>query len=277
MSVNNPSGEDVGPHGNSNALTPIASKYVSGRVGDESSVGNGQKQDKRDQGQKLVDAAQGLNAAARHTIIANYLMVAVTIGMLVTSAAQCSFNAAQVKEMRRGSELSAAALSQSEKALNASIEASRLDQRAWVGVMAISLSAFEAGKPLAHSVRISNSGKTFAKEMSAVIFSMVVNQPPATADHIQAEADKLKLRPPSDTLPVSVLPPGGEVTFTQSSPDIVTKEIFDRIHSGESKLYLMGEIFYEDVFGEKHFTRVFSSYGAKEKAFKAERGYTNAN
>src|SRR5262249_54570531 len=106
---------------------------------------------------------------------------------------------------------------------------------------------------------------------------MVVKAPSATAEQIQSEIDRLGIRPPLNEIPSTIISPGGEMAFfTQSSKDL-TQDEFDSIMSEKYKIYIMGEFTYEDVFGERHFTRVFASYNAKERGCKTERGYTDAN
>jgi len=56
-------------------------------------------------------------------------------------------------------------LSASSAALNASIEASHNEQRAWIAIESMQLTLLEADKPLKTEVKIINTGKTIALEL----------------------------------------------------------------------------------------------------------------
>jgi len=134
--------------------------------------------------------------------------------------------------------------------IKATQEAMRLDQRAWVGVLA-QMDKPEVGKPLIGKALITNSGKTFAVNMTM-------------QTHLATSRTKL------DVLPV--IPPfhGGEsigllipnrpyeshVTFRDAAgvPLKSLQQDVDNLNTGGYYVYIFGEIRYSDVFNRPHET-----------------------
>lgn len=136
--------------------------------------------------------------------------------------------------------------------LNASIEDTRLDQRAWIGTTEYSVQ-IEVGKPLVAVVTLKNFGRTPAINLSG----KAVFEPTS------------KGRTPSfnyahdPTIQVPVMLPNADhmashvVTRSIQDPQVIrplNQPLFDQLMRGDIKLIAHGRIDYEDIFGGKHWT-----------------------
>jgi hypothetical protein len=132
-----------------------------------------------------------------------------------------------------------------EQSLESASDQSRLDQRAWVGLVGASLDAVEIGKPLSAHVVLFNSGKTIAKR---VVPEFHVRFSPVPFD---------KLPPPSGPRPeyksVGILVPGGrydsKIGSTANSTEI------DKQNVANWFTYIWGEVGYDDIFKQHHQTQ----------------------
>jgi hypothetical protein len=137
---------------------------------------------------------------------------------------------------------------QGRAALDASIESSHLDQRAWLNVSGFKLSeepTLDQGATVLLSVF--NSGKTPALEMTneSILLSSNIEPPPT--------AFSFELNPVSR----SIVPPGTAGTFFKTNPlTLKTLSQASAYGSGLSKIYVEAIIHYKDTFGHSHWTRV---------------------
>lgn len=134
--------------------------------------------------------------------------------------------------------------------IKATQEAMRLDQRAWVGVLA-QMDKPEVGKPLIGKALITNSGKTFAVKMTI-------------QTHLAISRTKLDVLP---TIPsvlwgesIGLLIPNrpyeSHVTFRDASgtPLKSIQQEIDNLTTGGFYVYIFGEVHYNDVFQQPHET-----------------------
>lgn len=166
----------------------------------------------------------------------------------------------QLTEMRSGSvdtrtvaEATQKNVATAQAALKATLDNSRLDQRAWVGVKELHLTeALTANKHIEFVVEVQNMGKTPGLNVTTrTQFSM---DPPIDLKSIDLLGVDLGNR---------VVPPG-----TESYPSIVvfpgdrvlTEEEVAVLKKRKTPLYLFGLITYEDIFGEFHRTRFCGVY-----------------
>jgi hypothetical protein len=156
--------------------------------------------------------------------------------------------------------------------LNANIDASHLDQRAWVGIKDIFLGVLEAGKPLAISMTIVNSGKTVARDATCRGFQLIAKPEGDFASAKRdANLDALVQPPrraifPSDvnTVPFGTLPP-------------LPADVVNGIKSGIFIVYIGGDISYKDVFGVSHTTQFYTRYNPGVNGWVAEMEHNDAD
>jgi len=135
-------------------------------------------------------------------------------------------------------------LNQSAKALQAQIEASRLDQRAWVMAESIATQGeFSEGSNMSVQVAITNSGLSpaLAVETQSVLNVVLVN------------SALLPLRPPVYEPSKSVIGPH-EISFIQSNAIPLTAPRVQAIKQGIVVLRVVGVIHYRDIFNKPHGT-----------------------
>jgi hypothetical protein len=154
---------------------------------------------------------------------------------------------------------------QSKAALDSSIAAFRLEQRAWVGVSAASLVQFEPDKPIRIDVAFLNTGKTPALRAYAsngyALSRAYLKEPPSTSI---AQIEKIL-----PTKPVHSLPPNG--TFIaplglqpsagpSAAPEEwasynILRESYPAIKDRVQMLYVFGEYRYRDINNRPHTTK----------------------
>jgi hypothetical protein len=141
---------------------------------------------------------------------------------------------------------------QSKAALDASIAASRNDQRAWVAVLNVIINPPEIGKSIEGGVTWRNSGKTFARRVTPNC-NFVFVQARVDDDAALEKMRGVLERPPS----VGLLAPNAEYKTMLKSRAPVDETDKTRI-TGDWFTYVWGEIVYEDVFKRSHTTKFCS-------------------
>jgi hypothetical protein len=145
-------------------------------------------------------------------------------------------------------------LEQSKKALGASIEMARQDQRAWVGTAEVTEPNFKEdsrkvhikeGEKIAFGIVIINSGKTPARKFRAIAGNRILpSKTPFTPDYPKT----IKFQS------TSIIQPGMKLTLPFTREETLTKETIDAIKSNQAILYAYGMMNYEDIFGVSHKT-----------------------
>lgn len=133
---------------------------------------------------------------------------------------------------------------------------------------------FIAGKPLSIPIRVTNIGKTTAEHIKGAIFVQVVSK----GKEPMLPSKRLSFAAPDEPTPSmrgKSVPAEGWLTATlypgevvEGSPsrmkrlgdgtiviDPVTSEEADGINGGSMSLYILGEVWYADVFGVQHWSR----------------------
>lgn len=145
-------------------------------------------------------------------------------------------------------------LEQSKKALDASIEMWRQDQRAWVGIVKATAPAFKEdsrrvhikeGEKIAFGVVITNSGKTPARKFRAIAGHRVL---PSKAPFVPDYPKTMEFQSSA------IIQPGMRRIVYFTRQETLTKEIIDAIKSKQAILYAYGTMHYEDIFGIPHKT-----------------------
>ena len=167
-------------------------------------------------------------------------------------------------------------LAQGQAALNASIESSHLDQRAWVGVVDVHPpSEVDAGERVyikvgsrsMFSTTIHNSGKTPALKVTT-----------STSDASGLFA--VPFLPQYDTqgeYGIPVIQPASGFTVSTSGDHTFTEAEVSAIKAGTLRIYFFGAIDYEDIFSRHHRTRFCMFLNSNLKAFMPYRLFNDAN
>jgi hypothetical protein len=178
----------------------------------------------------VIQAYDNARQASRLAAIADGIKT-----MLENSVRQSKENSEQLLLQDR--ETLHATLAHSKASLDASIEASRLDQRAWLAVKEVRIeSELALNEPLRYSINLVNTGKTPALDVRFVELRSGNNE--ATID---------ELAPPRDR---GVVAPGNNIKVFGRSNRLdqpTTKAIQD----GTIRLYISGTIEYWDIFKTK--------------------------
>jgi len=143
---------------------------------------------------------------------------------------------------------------QSKAVLDASIAASRNDQRAWVAQIGMGCDAPEVGKVMKGFVTWNNSGKTFAKQVKPLVHFAFVPTPVPDDTTLMKYAGFAILPVGS----IGVLAPNGQYKTPLETKAPIDETDKERI-SGTWYTYIWGEMTYEDIFGRAHNTIFCSS------------------
>jgi hypothetical protein len=142
------------------------------------------------------------------------------------------------------------AVGQANRAFDSTVEQFHLEQRAWVGPVAIIQPVFKDTDSFSISILISNSGKTPALKFGSRYSWNIILK----TGVFQATFDRPQGIPSSGTIL-----PNGELTLV-SSPYPLRKQSLDYVTSGKALLYVYGELAYDDVFNKTHHTHFCTFY-----------------
>ena len=163
-----------------------------------------------------------------------------------------------------------AAADNAKRSIQATEKAMRLDQRAWVGPVRISPFELRPEEVIPTIfIIVRNSGKTPSMGMTSATAMQFVN-PGQSFEPILNKAPT--------PAPVDIIQPNGELYLPV---DLGTTRLNDaainRLRSGESTLYVFGEITYSDVFGRAHFNRFCMFVAHDLKTLNSCATYNEAN
>lgn len=147
-------------------------------------------------------------------------------------------------------------IAQGKRVLDANIEASRGDQRAWLGASDNTYTLAATG-PIESSVTVTNSGKSPAIDILCRITGTTTLKA-----HVFSDSDIVY---PSD-LPIlkqgTIFPAQHFPLKAGGDPMDVTKQEqwFEKVKSGEFIQYFFGEVRYRDAFGTNHWSHFCSQF-----------------
>jgi hypothetical protein len=157
--------------------------------------------------------------------------------LTVASAIGLWFLIEQSKEIKRTNDQTALALVQS-------AEATRIQNRAWVGAVGFPIPDLQAGKKAVCKVEIKNTGATPALNVRQTRAMRIINPNEPFSE--------------SYVIPLTnggVLHPGATVWIAPQSKGPLTKIQVDDILSGKQIYRVYGLILYDDIFGCHHRTK----------------------
>jgi hypothetical protein len=138
-------------------------------------------------------------------------------------------------------------VAQAKTGLDASIEASRIDQRAWVGPTGEVILDIKPWKQPQITTVVSNTGKTPALHVRALIVGKIGLKGTAMMfDYAKLPSGQNR----SDT----TLQPGTHITLYPENTPVFSPTQIETIKRGDIVVYVHGKITYQDVFGKEHHT-----------------------
>lgn len=136
-------------------------------------------------------------------------------------------------------------------------EASRLERRAWITVKDAQLVALVPGLPATVQLHVTNSGATPALRTS--IASTVVGRQQLTLEVLNGPIGQRNHASSS-----MVIPPGSVMTVFPVTSEVLNDAHLANIRSGAMRLFALGTIFYDDIFGNSHQTDFCFAVGREE-------------
>lgn len=168
-----------------------------------------------------------------------------TFGLLVFTAVYALISYNSLKQAVRGVDIAENTLKQIQ-------ENARLDQRAWVGPIVISVVELKAGSIATFEIQIGNLGKTPALKNGNKIGIYGYYPTEKFVPHYFHEPYS-----------ISVIQPNQRLLEWAKSSVPLTKEMIDSFENGNSVYYVYGELLYEDIWKQPHSTH-FCQYLAKD-------------
>ncbi len=203
---------------------------------------------------KLLRAQRWLKSKADEANLADYLIVLLTTVIAFWAGMTWleMHNAGQqTDKIIAADERIATAMEktvgQARDALNASIEASRNDQRAWVGITRIEIRSLQPGQKIEINTPLQNSGKTAAVDVRTRSFVHISDTPVNITAFVASRHDPFQAR-------MTIFPNIQDANITIVSPFPYSEAEIAAIKNGRKLMYAFGEIKYRDVFGRLHHT-----------------------
>jgi hypothetical protein len=140
-------------------------------------------------------------------------------------------------------------------ALDASILASRLDQRAWV-VISPGKRDINVGDPIYLPLDFSNTGKTPALETQGfLVFKFITPTETLTFDKKGELPMILKTLFPNEKRPEIIPLITRKDVTSKPEPTILTRALFDQLNLGDLFTVVFGQLTYNDAFGTPHWLK----------------------
>ena len=186
----------------------------------------------------------------------------------------------QLGEMRESNRVATKAADAATKAAEAAESSiglaknlAHLDQRAWVAPMAFGGKP-EIDKPFSVTVKVQNTGKTFARK---VILVFAVEEVRDEKGPNFARAEQFTSEEPAKS--VQLIAPNAVVTATRSlmRGEKLTAEDMRQIGSGEVQAFAFGKIVYTDIFDSQHWTTFCYKFYPAIGGFAAYHQYNEAD
>lgn len=142
------------------------------------------------------------------------------------------------------------ALAQNSKAnLDVTRDSEHLAERAWIGVQTEMLSTYTAGKPIAATINLSNTGRSPALRISYTgnLSVLKKGEKPVFLYDWQL----------NDWSGVQPIPPQGgyQIFVSQGDRQVLYEENKTRIDRQQDIIWVWGTVEYEDIFSQRHTTR----------------------
>ncbi|MDP1767572.1 MAG: hypothetical protein Q8L74_02075 [Nitrospirota bacterium] len=219
-------------------------------------------------------------------VVAGVLAVT-AINQLNAMREQTTSMQAQLAEMKAGgvetgkliaatekiAEAASTGAAQSKAALEATIEASRLGQRAWVGLTNIKVMTFEVGKPIRIEIIFTNTGHSPALKAKG-FFYMEVKELPINIGNFNLDQ---MARSHKDRPSIGTTFPNATLSIQTEATSPATEKSIAEIKAGRLKILIIGKVTYLDIFQNSHVSAVCAKYEPVGKGFEycEQHNYSN--
>jgi hypothetical protein len=154
-------------------------------------------------------------------------------------------------------------LEQAKKALDATIELARMDQRAWFGRTTFNSPTLEAGKRFEVLVQFRNSGSSPALNVHVISnLEPVVDRALPTFKFGEPDYDSFDTVQPSTGVNLGLV-------YRRRAQPILDDAVVDLIKSGRITIYVYGVACYEDIFSAVHWSTFCNRYNPTRGTFVA--------
>jgi hypothetical protein len=187
-----------------------------------------------------------------------------TIGQLFLTTKAVRIAATSANAAQKSAAASEGQVEVTKKSIQATVDAFRLDQRAWMGISNVALSVLKVGEPLRVDADIVNTGKTPAFSVRIDKTGIQTNYGPLDVDQFIASGKLSKpIQPPS----TGVSGPNSSIKIPFHTDQPMTEVWIDQINSHALWIYVFGDIHYRDAFGVEHTTQFCGSYDPPTQRF----------
>ena len=131
-------------------------------------------------------------------------------------------------------------------AASAEMNLAKQDQRAWMEPAGID-APLAVESPLSITIKAVNRGRTLANTCVLHIYLRHLKVPETPDFSIIDSGTIVKFPAPL------TIAPGQQVTFPSvDTPQALTRDLFDSIQSGQVRVFILGNIRYDDIFKKRH-------------------------
>ncbi|MEO5924185.1 MAG: hypothetical protein ABIR70_10190 [Bryobacteraceae bacterium] len=219
-----------------------------------------------DETMKQSKASQDALAVARDTLTSNNESSDKTLAEIQKQVKAMSISADAAKDQADAATESnkinrisnESIVASAKKALDVSVEAAHLDQRAWLSVKETNIDGIGPNRPSTEVEMVFvNTGKTPAFDIHVV----------TQVEWVQVPQRPILKFSEGDATDVSTLFPDG---ISGSSVIVkLTEEERARIRSGKTRLYVAATIWYSDIFAKRHITEFCTFYDIEPEGLAA--------
>ena len=216
----------------------------------------------------MISLVYGFDTSNALSLFFSLCLVVAAFMTFLAICVQAFIYNAQLKEMKKSTDATTKAAEAAQESVVQAREISRLDQRAWVAATVMTMTGKpEVDKSFTVDVLVRNSGKTFAKKVT--IRTHIRAVPKGSEPDFKGE----NMTPAS----VALLPPSGEYISATTSDQALSQGSIDQVKSGDTVVFVFGEITYDDIFGCPHWTKFCSVLKPVDWAYTVYKKENDAN
>lgn len=218
--------------------------------------------------------AQAMFWAALASTLLTFVAVVLIWRTLIHTRRAAEAAAATVDEMEDANAAAVRAAQAAEGSVEVAREATARQLRAYLVVEVGKLNVFKVGQKIAARFEIVNMGQTPAYNILQVSGLQVAGEefPDEEAVFARLSIEEIKIRFPATEFVMGRL--GG---VTKESDEVLSVEEHDSIISGRQRLFVYGNVIYDDIFGECRMTTFCWSFSGAETSSMNAHQYTKYN
>lgn len=232
------------------------------------------------QADRTVAAAEGLRKALEDSVETTRVNMKADLAQRDAALKQTLEESRKIAQANaeQGQRTLQATIAQAKEAMNASLANAQNDQRAWVGPIEVVGANFrddnntpvflkEGERFPVLGVWITNSGRSIARAFRSIV-KADLRRTPFVADY----------GAPKAAGSISVIQPGARAMIKCGTWDYkISARDIEEIRNGTVRLYLFGEMTYDDIWNRPHFTRFCVYLDTTMTAFLNCDTYNDAN